>query len=60
MDVFVFFLMLNYLTDDAEHCTFEGYQKSPHFLFKGHNSAKNYSIVKKSFKGYNSDKISEL
>ena len=30
----------NYSADDAEHCTFGGYYKNMHFLFKGHNLAK--------------------
>ena len=37
--MFLCFLMLNYLTDDAEYCTFVGYYKT-HILLKGHNSAK--------------------
>ena len=37
--------MLNYLTHDAEHCTFGGYNKNI-FLFNVHNSAKNHSTIK--------------
>ena len=36
----------NYPTNDAEHCPFGGYHKITAFLFKGHNSAKNHSIIK--------------
>ena len=57
MDVFVF-LMLNNLIDDAEHCEFEGYHKTP-FLFKGHNLAKNLTTIK-LLKGNNSEKISKM
>ena len=44
MDVFVF-IMLNNLTDDDEHCKFEGYHKNT-LLFKGYNLAKNNSTIK--------------
>ena len=41
--IFVF-LMLNNLTDDAEHRTYGGYHKQ-HIFIQGPNSAKNLSTI---------------
>ena len=45
MDVFVCVLMLKYVTDDVEHCTFGEYHKTL-ILLMGHNSAQNHSTIK--------------
>ena len=42
-----FFSNVEFLTNDAEHCTFEGYhKKKTSFFIKSQSSAKNHSNIK--------------
>ena len=50
------FLMLNYLTDDAEHCMLGGYHKKETFLFNSHNCKKSFNQKNHDFMCHNSDK----
>ena len=54
--LFLCFLMLNYLTDDAEHCSFGGYNKKKNSFYSRAITQPKIIQPEKSLKGHNSDK----